>query len=697
MTDRPFDPTLRLWLLRLGTVLVFGLLLSRLALMQFVRGSGYQQQAVANRVRVVQTEGERGVIYDRDGRILARNTARFGIAVVPANLPDDPDYATSQAKRHAVYEEVIRLTSAALAEYEKTITPTPTPSPQTFPPALFPGISQPPTPTILDIAAIDRLVVERETGSAFAPVLIAENLPREVALRVEEQTYRLPGVELRLRPMRYYPSGADTAHIIGYMGPIPEETRATYAEKGYGADTWVGWSGLELTFEDVLRGRPGRRVIEVDVNGRERGLLGPETLPHPGHNLILSLDLELQQAMREALVAGINPKRSESAVAVALDPRTGFVLGMVSLPSYDNNIFADGITTEEYKAIAEARGTPLLNHAIGGIYPPGSTFKMVLAAAGLEERVITPATLLDDPGVIYLPNRYAPDNPLLAQPFVCWIYKYGGAHGTINVKQALGVSCDVFFYKLGGGWYATNFEGLGVDTLAAYAHYFGFGELTGIDLPGEHRGLVPTPRWKRIAKGERWVTGDTYNMSIGQGDVLATPLQVALMTMAVANDGHLYRPQLVAAITDAESRLVRRLEPELIRRIPVSPQNMAVVREGMWMAVNSGSGTARHAALPGVTVAGKTGTAEFFDPDIPRDGKGNLPTHAWFTAFAPYEDPEIVVTVFVYNGGEGSEVAVPIARRILEVYFDLKARDEATGAQSVLDRLALPPTETPVP
>ncbi len=697
MTTRPFDPTLRLWLLRLGTVLVFGLLLSRLAVMQFVRGPGYEQQAVANRVRVVLSEGERGVIYDRDGRILARNTVRFGVAVVPANLPDDPDHATSQAKRHAVYAEVIRILGEALSEYERTVTPTPTPSPRVFPPDLFPGISEPPAPTLLDLETIDRLVAERETGSAFAPVLIAENLPREVVLRLAEETYRLPGVELRLRPMRYYPAGADTAHIIGYMGPIPEETRTTYAEKGYSADAWVGWTGLEFTFEDVLRGRPGRRVIEVDVNGRERGVLGPETPPQPGHNLILSLDLELQQAMREALVAGINPKRSESAVAIALDPRTGFVLGMVSLPSYDNNIFADGITTAEYKAIAEARGTPLLNHAIGGIYPPGSTFKMVPAAAGLEEGVITPSTLLDDPGIIYLPNRNAPDNPLLAQPFVCWIYKYGGAHGAINVKEALSVSCDVFFYKLGGGWYATQFEGLGIDTLATYAQYFGFGELTGIDLPGEHRGLVPNPRWKRIAKGERWVTGDTYNMAIGQGDVLATPLQVALMTMAVANDGYLYRPQLVAAITDASSRLVRQMEPELIRRVPVSPQAMAVVREGLWMAVNTPAGTARAAALPGISVAGKTGTAEFFDPDTPRDGKGNLPTHAWFTAFAPYEDPEIVVTVFVYNGGEGSEVAVPIARRILEAYFDLKARDETTGTRSVLDRLLTPATETPAP
>jgi len=685
-TPRHADSTTRLILLRLITILIFAVLAGQLAILQFIRGANYQETATYNRIRVLRSEGARGVIYDRDGRMLARNTARFGIALIPASLPDDADYEISQQKRLAVYKELLQIIDEAQAAVQQDDTDTEA----EFDPvssALIVGESNPPPPEVLTIEEIDALVAQREAGSAFQPVLVAENLPREVALRVEEQRYRLPGVELQLDTMRDYPSGSDFSHVLGYMGPIPQETQNIYREKGYNADAWVGWAGLESTFEDVLRGVPGVRIIEVDVNGREKAVIGEERIAQPGQNLILSLDEELQQAMIEAMQRQIKPNRSHSAVAVAIDPRNGFVRGMVSLPSYDNNIFADGITTEEYRTISEAPGNPLINHAISGIYPPGSTFKMVPAAAGLQEKVITARTLLNAPGIIYVPNRNFPDNPLLAQPFVCWIYKSDGYHGDINVVQALGESCDIFFYKLGGGWYATEFDGLGVETLAEYATEFGFGEPTGIDLPAEHGGLIPDPKWKRIAKGERWVTGDTYNMSIGQGDVLSTPLQIAQMTAVVANDGSLYRPQLIEAVTDSESRLVQRMQPDLIQQIPVDSKHLATVRQGMWMAINWEHGTAKNVALPDVTVAGKTGTAEFFDPDIPRDGRGNLPTHAWFTAYAPYEDPEIVVTVFVFNGGEGSEVAAPIAKDILRSYFDIKNRDEAEGSQSILEQM----------
>lgn len=681
--SRPSDSALRIFLLRLLTIVIFAVLAAQLFLLQFVRGEGYQERANFNRVRVVQAEGERGVIYDRDGRILARNTAAFAVALVPADLPDDPNYEISQEKRLALYTELTTLIRQALDQAAASAKPQEPAEPVDF----VNGVNAPAQPSLLSVDEIDALVIQREAGSAFQQVVVAENLPREVAMQVEEQRYHLPGVEIRLQTRREYLSGADTSQIVGYMGPIPEETNNSYLEKGYRVDAWVGWTGLEFTFEDTLRGQSGRKVIEVDVNGRERAVIGEEALPSPGKNLILSVDLELQQAMLEALRQGVNPRRSHSAVAIAIDPRNGFLLGMANLPTYDNSIFADGITAEEYTTISEAPGQPLLNHAINGIYPPGSIFKMVPAAAGLQEGVISARTLLNAPGIIYLPNRNFPDNPLLAQPFVCWIHKAGGFHGDINVVEALGESCDIFFYKLGGGWYANEFDGLGIELLSEYATLFGFGELTGIDLPAENRGLVPDARWKRIAKGERWVTGDTYNMSIGQGDVLATPLQVAQMTAAVANDGLLYRPQLVAAVTDSDSRLIERMTPDLIHEIPVDPKHLATVREGMWMAINWQYGTAPNAALPDVIVAGKTGTAEFFDPEIPRDGRGNLPTHAWFTAFAPYEAPEIVVTVFVFNGGEGSEVAAPIAKQILRSYFDIKARDAEAGSLSILDQL----------
>ena len=686
MTTQRHAFSSRMWTLRIITVIIFLILIGQLVRLQFLQGGGFQKEAVVNRVRIVRKKAPRGVIYDRDGRILARNTASYAIAIIPAELPDDPDYEVSEQKRQAIYQAVYDITHEKLARHQD-IPKGPTPTPDLTETHLILDVSQPPEPTVLTVDAMADLVAQRELGSAFLPVIVAKNLPREVALQVQEETYRLPGVQMQLISRREYPSGLYTSHIIGYMGPIPEEKEKDYAKKGYAPDAWVGWSDLEYQYEDELHGQPGVRVIEVDVKGREKNVVGEPTEPQPGHNLILSLDLELQKIMFDALTAGVNPKRSNSAAAVAIDPRTGYVLGMVSLPTYDNNIFADGVTPDEYKALSEAPGFPLLDHAISGIYPPGSTFKLVTAAAGLQEKVITRKTILNAPGIIYLPNRNFPDDPDLAQPFVCWIHKSGGEHGDINVTAAIAESCDIFFYKVGGGFPPTDFEGLGVQALADYAQLFGFGEHSGIDLPGENPGLVPDPKWKRLAKGERWVTGDTYNMAIGQGDVLATPLQVSMMTAAVANDGILYQPQVVVAATDYKNHLIKFNHPIVRREIPVDSKNFDIVREGMWMVVNWEYGTAKEVALPDVEVAGKTGTAEFFDPEIGRDLAGNLPSHAWFTAYAPYDDPEIVVTVFVYNGGEGSMVAAPIAQEILRGYFDIEARDKAAGSHSLLDQL----------
>lgn len=337
------------------------------------------------------------------------------------------------------------------------------------------------------------------------------------------------------------------------------------------------------------------------------------------------------------------------------------MLALVTLPSYDDNLFARGISAEDYKRLIEDPEHPLVNHAIGGQYPPGSTIKPLLAAAALEEGVISPHTRLTCQGTLWLPNKYFPDDPELAQPFYCWL-KSG--HGSLNVVQALAYSCDIFFYKLGGGF--KDFEGLGLERLTEYAERFGLGQPTGIDLTGETKGLVPTAKWKRINYGENWTTGDTYNISIGQGFILVTPLQLVNATAAIANRGTLYRPQIVYEVRTADGRLVRSFQPEVIRQVGISPQNLEIVRQGLRGAV--AWGTARRADLPGVAVAGKTGTAQFLGP---RDKKGNLPTHAWFTAFAPYENPEVALVVFVAGGGEGSSTAVPIAAQILRYYFGL--------------------------
>ncbi|MBC7225509.1 MAG: penicillin-binding protein 2, partial [Anaerolineae bacterium] len=291
--------------------------------------------------------------------------------------------------------------------------------------------------------------------------------------------------------------------------------------------------------------------------------------------------------------------------------------------------------------------------------------KIVPASAALQEGTVTPSTLLTCEGVMWVPHRYFPDDRSMDQSFYCWIHKSGIGHGPIALRDAIAVSCDIYFYKLAGGY--EDYQGLGLEALREYALLFGLGEPTGIDLPGELPGLVPDARWKRLHWAENWVTGDTYNMAIGQGFLLTTPLQMCNATAAVANGGTLYRPRIALRVTDGDGRTIQEFPPEVIRHIPVDPENLELVREGMLAAVEWG--TAKGAYLPEVAVAGKTGTAEFPGP---RDAKGNLPTHAWFTAFAPYEDPEIALVVFLYGGGEGSKTAVPVATEILRHYFGLQ-------------------------
>ncbi len=397
---------------------------------------------------------------------------------------------------------------------------------------------------------------------------------------------------------------------------------------------------------------------------------------------MLTIDDELQRVMEAALRKGIENAKSRAGVAIAMNPKTGEILGMVSLPSFDNNLFAAGISTEDYLRLSVDKSRPLVNHAIGGQYPPGSIFKVIPAATALQEGVVDTQRQFICPGTMYLPNRYFPDDPDMAQPFYCWNRE---GHGPISLLGALAFSCDIYFYQLAGGY--GDFEGIGLETLAKYAGEFGLGALTGIDLPGESKGLIPTARWKRLTYHESWVTGDMYNMGIGQGFVLTTPLQMLGATAAIANGGTLYRPQVVREVSDSMGSIVRPFEPEIIRQLPISPENLAIVRQGMRLAVTVG--TATEIDLPQVAVAGKTGSAEFPGP---RDYKGALPTHAWFTTFAPYEDPQIALIVFIEGGGEGSLVAVPVAKEILNYVFTAPPE----GVESVPTTLPLTPSPTAV-
>jgi penicillin-binding protein 2 len=465
------------------------------------------------------------------------------------------------------------------------------------------------------------------------------------------------------------------------MGPIPAGAADRYGqEQGYNPNDAIGLAGLEYSYEDELRGTKGRKTIEVDVAGREVRTVGQPVPPASGLNMRLTLDLDLQRFVHETLENRMRQMDSDSAVAIVMRVNTGEVLAMVSLPTFDNNLFAKGISTKDFVRLNADPAHPLLNHAIAGLYPPGSTFKLVAASAALEEEIVNRWTRLTCPansGIMLLPNKYYPDNPALAQPFYCWTHKWGYGHGSVDFVSAVANSCDIYFYMIGGGM-LDRFEGLGLDRLRSYAEAFGYANPTGIDLPAEASGLVPGEKWKRVNYGERWTTGDTYNMTIGQGSVLATPLQVVHATAAVANGGTVYEPRLVYQFYDADGNLVRDLQPTVTRRLPISEENLKLLREGMravvlrgtaeWLQVGRWPDTGQV-----LQVAAKTGTAEFCAkyPDC-LDEDGTIKTaHAWFTAFAPYDDPEIAVVTFVYGGGEGALAAMPVAAEILNYYFQL--------------------------
>jgi penicillin-binding protein 2 len=639
--------SIRITLLQLVVVVVFVVFGFRLWRLQVVAGEQYREAARRNRTRLIKTDASRGIVYDRTGELLVRNIPRFNVLLIPAYLPDDKE------AKEAVLERLHELLDIPLiSQY----------APSPFPP--YNGQAK---------LGLRDLVREGELFAAYRPILLKRDVSQEAAFVIEEEHLDLPGVLIELDPYREYVSGPLTAHLLGYVGPIPSWAQDAYGEEqGYEPDDPIGLTGLEATYENVLRGSKGVKTIEVDVAGREVRTVGQEVPPHAGHNLILTLDLDLQRFVENALRKSMEAVDSKSAVAIVIKVDTGEVLSMVSLPAYDNNLFARGISGKEFTRLNTHPGHPLLNHAIAGQYEPGSTFKLVPASAALQEQVVNRWTLItcpSDSGVLLLPNKYYPDDPELAQPFYCWTHKWGYGHGRLSFLSGLAYSCDIYFYTIGGG-FPDRFEGLGHERLVAYAEALGYGNPTGIDLPAEASGLVPTSQWKRVNHSERWTTGDTYNMAIGQGFVLATPLQVVNATAAIANGGTLYQPQLVYQIRDADGNVVRDFGPKAIRKLPVSEENLALVRQGMREVVVRG--TAQWLQVRGgLKVAAKTGTAEFCEkyPDC-MDEDGNILTaHAWFTCFAPYEEPEIAIVVFVYGGGEGAITSMPVAAQIMDYYF----------------------------
>jgi penicillin-binding protein 2 len=743
------DPGLsgRLSFLRIVFVVILGLLLYRVFWLQQTSGQVLQEQAEENQFASLQTDAPRGVIFDRNGELLALNLSSFNVTITPAFLPSD------EIERQAVFERLSLLTGVPVTNTVQQQSLIDTASPELV--GTYSRLAQiynaPVGETLDQAGVVDSLpnsiagIVEEQSFAQYLPAVITSGIPITLAYRIEQESIFLPGVRVLPEPLRDYPSGEFTSHIIGFMGPIPNENWIEVLE--YERDDRVGWAGLESSMELELSGVKGVRRIEQDWTGREVRQLGLAQEPVAGLNIHLTLDLDLQKTTFHILEQAMAARREvpnvdeitgertlpeiEQAAVVAMNPQTGEILALVSFPSFDNNRFQTEVPVEYYLGLARNDYRPLVNHAISSVYPPGSTYKIVPAAAALQEGVVSASRALRAPGEIIIPNRFAPNDPGRAQRFVCWIFP--GEHGAMNMITGLANSCDIYFYKITGGFDQDGefVDGLTVDRLVPYASQFGFGRVQGIELPLENPGNLPTRAWKAQTQGEPWSTGDDYNMGIGQGFMASTPLQVAQMAAVIANGGFLYRPSIIHHMTDeegnivtvnADSQIVARahlnaegetvltdaagsplidpaisvefdengdyiFQPEVIDSAAVDREYLDAVAEGLRLvnvridedSAYTGASYVDWDSL-GISSAGKTGTSEYCDNIAISRGwcrfediinRRILPTHSWYVGYAPFEEPEIVVSVFMFNGGEGSAWSAPVACNVIAAYFHL--------------------------
>lgn len=630
----PEGETSRRPMLVLGLVSLVALsvLVTRLFSLQVLAGSYNLALANGNRVREQVERAPRGIIYDRNGQVLASNVASYDVTVVPELLP------ASVAARTAEYAKLGSLIGMNAA-----------------------GVQ----------AKAEVTCKTHEPGCLDSPVpqLVAADVNHDQALLVDQDSDTLPGFTLDVNPVRQYSDGGLLSVILGYTGRVDAQDIAAHPD--YGPTDLIGKLGLEKEYESVLRGTNGGTETEVDASGRPIRVLASQS-PVPGDNLVLSIDQNLEQHMVAAIQEQMQASGSIRAAGVAVDPRNGQVLAIASLPSYDNNLFSRGISQAAYNDLLKNPGQPLFDKAVDGGYPSGSIIKPIGATAALQEGIITPETIIDDTGKIIVPNKYDPSNPAV---YLGWERTTG--LGPVNVLQALAQSSDIFFYEVMGG-FTTFTHYLGVTQLTDWYKKFGLGQQTGIDLPDEATGRVPTPAWKQAYSGQPWYTGDTYNIAVGQGDLLVSPLQMAMAIAAVGNGGTLYRPELVSEITNAAGKVVKRMAPQVVRKNIASPATLATVKQGMELAVTEPQGTACcfiRVQVP-VPVAAKTGTAETVEHDTGANPDDQSKPDAWFEAFAPADNPTIAIVILLENSGEGASYAAPAARETLAWYFT-----QGAGAQ----------------
>jgi penicillin-binding protein 2 len=738
----------RVWLVYGVIILVIVALIYRLVSLQIFSAQSWLEQAVENYQTTISEPAARGIIYDRNGFILARNIASYNVVITPAGLPDD------EADIQRIYREVSELTGVPPGG---PVTPESLNNAKLFS-VCVPG------PSIADMVALG------ESLAPFTPVRITCNISEALARIIREKTVDWPGVSLEIEPIRDYPTGSLTANIIGFLGPIPAAFEADYRDRGFIPNRdKIGYAGIETSLDDILLGINGTRVAQVDVAGQELRNLEPPIPSVPGNNVVLTIDTRLQKAAEAALVDEINfwntffgTTRISSGVVIAMNPKTGEILAMVSYPTFENNRMARFIPGYYYEQLSQDPRTPLVNNAVSAELAPGSTFKLSTATGAFNEGVVDAGDIIETPGRLVLCERFSPNDPCVegrnTRPFVDWIYERNGVineagFGSLDFFRCIAFSSNVCFYKLGGGYEDEIEEGLGIFRLGEYARALGYGARSGIQLPGEEDGLVPSPQWKRINTGENWSTGDTYIASVGQGYVTGTPLQVLMSGATIANRGKLMQPTVVREVQDGEGRVmsmwfdpvnftvyelrqttdargnvqdvwVNPIHPtdsfsspppgsyqispftpnmkwdvtvmplinewsclegycDLTGNVKtIQPATIEAVRNGTRMAVTQDLGTLHDIFIEAfpipVAIAGKTGTAEYCD-DVARQADrcrfGAWPTHAWTLAYAPFDDPEIIILAFAYNGGEGGSVAAPIVARVMQAYFELKSID----------------------
>jgi len=604
--------SIEIWRKRLNWALVavtvaFFILLLKLWDLQVMKGDIFRKFSEQNRLRLEKIPAFRGMILDRNGRLLVDNHPSFSAYVARENLKDK--------------DRTLKL----LAKFIN-----------------------------MEVEEIEKKLEKYKDIPLFEPVLIKKNLSRDEVVLLESYRLELPGIMVQVRPKRSYLYGSLASHLLGYLGEIGPKELEKRREDGYKLGDFIGKSGVERAWESFLKGKDGGRLVQVDATGRMVNLSFDEEVkfpkeipPTPGMNVILSLDLELQEEAEKALADKVG-------AIVAMDPKNGRILAMVSHPNFNPNIISNGIQADEWKSLLEDPFHPLENRVIRGQYNPGSTFKIITAIAALEKGIIDAKTKF------YCNGKYT----FKGKSFYCW--KKSG-HGSVDLYQALVQSCNVYFYQLG--------IMVGIDNLAHYAYLFGLGKLTGIPLEGEKAGIIPSTRWKKSRYGIPWYAGETISTSIGQGYILVTPLQMAQFISALVNGGMIFQPQLVLRVEDPYGKIVKEYRPKMLRKISISQENLEIIKKALIGVVNDPKGTGKKAKIEGITVGGKTGTVQVakikdhysnsMDLELPYE----LRDHAWFVGFAPAEDPQIVLVVFVEHGGSGGTVAAPIAGQILKKYF----------------------------